>query len=160
MSPNSSSTTKYVIDTNTLIGFSLWTPISLNSHFWNALEDALKNGKWILLDVVVKEILYDKPLQNWCKKQKAYVTTLSNDDRNEGININNTYPMIDQATFKSTVDTYIIAHAQRNGLGVFSRESPKDPNGTLNKIPDVCRMLGVPCVKKPEAFLNSIGYKN
>ena len=68
--------------------------------------------------------------------------------------------MIDQATAKSTVDTYIISHAQRNRLAVFSREIQREPTGTLNKIPDVCRILGVNCTKKPEDFLASIGFKN
>ena len=53
---NEPSKTKYVMDTNTLIGFSIWNPISLNKAFWEKLESSLKEGKWVLLDVVFKEV--------------------------------------------------------------------------------------------------------
>lgn len=154
-------TAKYVMDTNTLIGFSVWIPINLNKKFWDDLEDALKEKKWILLDAVVGEIKYNKPLEEWCKKQKRnyLVTELKEEDRDRAIEINNTYPMIDQATYKSTVDTYIIAHALNNKVAVFSRETYKNPNDTLHKIPDVCTALNVKHTKKPEDFLQSIGFK-
>jgi len=38
------STKKYVMDTNALIGFSIWNPITLNRNFWDSLEQALVDG--------------------------------------------------------------------------------------------------------------------
>ncbi len=126
-------TAEYVIDANTLIGFHTWVPISLNKIFWNNLEIALQEKKWILLDVVIKEITHPKPLVDWCKKMKSagLVTNITDDDRDKAIEINNQYPMIDQATHKSTVDTYIIAFSLNNKKAVFSRETYKTNNDLL-----------------------------
>ena len=159
---NNPSTIKYVMDTSMLIGFSRWIPISLNKSFWDALENSLQNGKWVLLDVVVAEIKYNKPLEDWCSKQKAssLVTSISDDDRNGAIKINNDYPMIDQSTFKSETDTYIIAHALNNKIGVFSTEMQKLPTDTLYKIPDVCKELNIQFTHKPKDFLESINFRN
>lgn len=159
---NNPSTTKYVMDTSMLIGFSRWIPISLNKSFWDSLESALQDGKWVLLDIVVNEIKRNKPLEDWCKKQKVsgFVTSISDDDRNGGIKINNDYPMIDQVTFKSETDTYIIAHALNNKIGVFSTEMRKLPTENLYKIPDVCDKLNVKSTHIPKDFLESIDFKN
>src|SRR3989338_1589503 len=92
---NNSSTVKYVMDTNTLIGFSIWNPISLNKIFWDKLESSLKDGKWVLLDIVHKEITHGGPLKEWCKRQKqnGLVTEISDNDKLSAIEINNNYQM-------------------------------------------------------------------
>lgn len=155
------SAKKYVMDTNTLIGFSIWNPITLNKTFWDCLERALMDGKWVLLDVVVKEITYSGPLKDWCKKQKQrkLVTEISDDDKLSAIEINNNYPMVDMSTFNSEGDTFIVAYALNNGLAIFSREIHKTPTQPLYKIPDVCAKLNIDVTKHPERFLESIGYK-
>ena len=159
---NTPSTTKYVMDTSMLIGFSRWIPVSLNKTFWDKLEVSLQEGKWVLLDVVVNEIKYNKPLEDWCKKQKAnsLITNISDDDKNGGVTINNNYPMVDQVTFKSETDTYIIAHALNNKIGVFSTEMQKLPTDKLYKIPDVCKELDVKFTHIPKEFLESIDFRN
>lgn len=150
------------MDTNTLIGFSIWNPINLNKAFWEKLESSLKDGKWVLLDVVFDEITHAGPLKDWCKKQKqaGLVTEISDSDKLSAIEINNNYPMIDQTTFNSSGDPYIIAYALNSKIAVFTREIHKTPTQTLHKIPDVCKLLNVPITKKPEDFLESIEYKN
>jgi len=65
---NNGAKIKYLLDTNVLIGFSLWKPISLNLNkdFWFKLGESLKNDDWTLLDVVVGEIRGgDYDLINW-----------------------------------------------------------------------------------------------
>lgn len=152
----------YVLDTNILFNFSVWMPISLNKSFWDKLEDALKKKEWVLLDVVVAEIKYDDELKKWCEEQNkgGRVTAISDEDRSRGVAINNEYKMIDEATQKSTVDTYLIAFAERNGNAVFSRESPRKTETDLYKIPDVCQKLKVKNIKRPKIFYERIGYKN
>jgi|SRR3989344_4214747 len=152
----------YLLDTNVLIGFALWLPISLNNVFWLRLAESLKDKDWVLLDAVVKEIKYNEALTNWCKEQdrKGLMAVLSDAHKARGVEINNQYKMIDDITQKSTVDTYLIAYAEANGLAVFSRESPRKNDSELYKIPDVCGLLKVPRISKPEAFMQAIGFKN
>jgi len=153
--------TIYLLDTNILIGFSLWKPMSLklNDIFWTELTKSLEQGNWILLDVVANEVTSDKDLIAWCKEQKKnkLITELDDDSRDRAVEINKLYPMINQTTFKSEVDTFIIAYAEANSFGIFSRESPRVGSG-LYKIPDVCDILGIARLSKPKAFLKEIGF--
>ncbi len=67
--------------------------------------------------------------------------------------------MIDDVTQKSTVDTYIIAHAEANNLGIFSRESQRRIPTELYKIPDVCKELNIDRISRPMVFLKTIGFE-
>jgi hypothetical protein len=153
--------TIYLLDTNVLIGLSLWKPMSLrlNDIFWASFTKALEQGDWILLDVVINEVKFDTELLAWCKEQKKnkLITELDDDSRARAVEINEVYPMIDQYTFKSEVDTFIIAYAEANSFGIFSRESPRVGSG-LYKIPDVCSILNIKRLSKPKAFLKEIGF--
>lgn len=153
----------YILDTNTLIQFSVWLPIDLNRNFWTKFEEALGKGEWILLDIMVDEIKYGNDgLKKWCEKQKknGLMQNITDDHRNRGAEINNTYKMIDEATGKSTGDTYLIAYAEASKLVVFSREAPRKTNNDPYKIPDVCNALNIDFIYKPKEFLEAIGYKN
>jgi hypothetical protein len=83
---------------------------------------------------------------------------LSDQNKNRGIEINNKYEMIDQYTQKSKIDTYLIAYAEEQGLGIFSRESYRKNSNFLYKIPDVCDKLKIKRLRKPKAFLTEIGF--
>jgi len=153
----------YLLDANILFGFSLWVPIHLNKNFWSKLEESLANGDWILLDAVVAEIKHDNDgLKKWCdaQKKKGLVKNISDDNKNRGVEINNTYKMIDETTQKSTADTYLIAYAEGNKLTVFSREAFRTNDTGLYKIPDVCRELHIRTIRRPKKFLEAIGFRN
>ncbi len=152
----------YVLDTNILFGFSLWVPIALNKNFWTKLEEALQNGYWVLLDVVVGEIKYDEELKKWCAEQgkKGLVNSITDENKNRGVEINNIYKMIDETTQKSTVDTYLVAYAEANKLTVFSRENHRVGGVGLYKIPDVCDALRIQKISNPKIFLEAIGFRN
>ena len=150
------------MDTNVLIGLSLWKPISLklNDVFWTEFTKYLERGDWILLDVVVNEVKFDKDLIAWCKEQKKnkLITELDDQSRDRAVEINKIYPMINQTTFKSEVDTFIVAYAEANFFGIFSRESPRVGSDGLYKIPDVCKVLQIKRLSKPKAFFKEIGF--
>ena len=153
----------YVLDTNVLFDLSLWLPIDLNKVFWSKFEESLQNGKWILLDAVANEIKGENDgLKKWCddQKRKGLVKTVEAGHRARGIEINNTYPMIDQTTQRSVVDTYLIAYAEANGLVVFSREGFRKKTTDLYKIPDVCRALNVKILRTPREFFEMLDYRN
>ncbi len=86
---NTPAKIKYLLDANVLIGFSLWKPIALNLNkdFWSKFRDALARGEWVLLDVVVKEIKYDRDLMKWCQEQdkKGLVKKISDNDKSRGV---------------------------------------------------------------------------
>ncbi len=152
----------YIMDSNTLIGFHLWNPIglSISKPFWDKLEKALQDGKWILSEVVFDEITHPRELKDWCKKQKnaSLVTPLTSKDKLDALTINITYPMVDPISFNSSGDPLIIAQAKNNGYGIFTREFPMKQGDTRYKIPDTCNALGVKLVARPEVFLRGIGF--
>jgi hypothetical protein len=153
----------YVLDTNVLVSLSLWLPIVLNGNFWSVLEEGLQSGKWVLLDVVVDEIKHDNDgLKKWCEaqKKKGLLKSINTAHKSRAVEINNQYKMIDETTLRSTVDTYLIAYAEANGLVVLSRERFKDPSEALFKIPDVCQALNVKMIRRPREFFEAIGYRN
>ncbi|MDD3284222.1 MAG: DUF4411 family protein [Patescibacteria group bacterium] len=153
---------KYLVDTNVLIELSLWKPIALNLNkdFWYRLSDALKNDKWVLLDVVVWEVRYDKDLKKWLSEQKnkGLVKKINDNNKNRAVEINNQYKIIDDITGKSTVDTYLLAYAEAENLGIFSRESSRINSNQLYKIPDICNILNINKTRSPKAFLKEIGF--
>lgn len=158
---NSTEKTKYLLDTNILIGFSIWAPIYFHGDFWSKLADSLTKGDWVLLDVVVGEIKYNKSLERWCEEQKkrGLVIAISDNDRDRAIEINNQYKMIDDTTQNSVADPYLIAYAEANKLGIVTREIHKEHDKDLWKIPDVCGALNIEVLKKPEDFLKKIGFQ-
>jgi hypothetical protein len=151
----------YVLDANILFELSLWLPIDLNKVFWDKLDEALKTGKCILLDVVFGEIKYENDgLKKWCEARKSLIRSIDDSHRTRAAEINNKYKMIDETAQRSTVDTYLIAYAEANKLVVFSREGRRKNNTDLYKIPDVCGALHVQVLRVPREFFEEIGYKN
>jgi hypothetical protein len=145
---------KYVIDTNYLIGFSIWLPVTYNENFWNNLEILVESGKVLILDVVANEVTRKGDLKTWCKKlkQKNLLTSIENTDRNRAIEINNLYPMIDETSGNSEVDTYIVAFSERTSHTLLSREAPRKSSNVPFKIPDVCNKLNINTIRWPEDF--------
>ena len=152
----------FVLDANVLIEFGFWLPITLHSVFWDRFQRSLAKGEWVLLDVVMNEIRYDKDLKQWCadQKQAGLVQRITDDHRDRAVEINNKYKMIDDATGNSTTDTYVIAYAEASHMTIFTREAPRENTTKLYKIPDVCNLLGVPWTRMPKEFLEAIGFKN
>lgn len=150
----------YIVDTNVLIGFSTWNPLEFKSEFWSKFEKALEDKKWVLLDVVVDEIIYDGELKKWCKRQRdnGLATVIDGEIKNLAIEINNKYKMINTETGNSSADPFIVAFASKNGFGICTREVYKTSGEPLFKIPDVCGMLKIPHIKNPTRFMKSIGF--
>ena len=150
----------YVVDTNVLIGFSTWNPLEFKSEFWSKFEKALEDKKWVLLDVIVDEIIYDSELKRWCKRQRdsGLVTVIDDEIKNLATEINNKYKMINTETGNSSVDPFVVAFASKNGFGICTREIYKTNGESLFKIPDVCDILKIPCIKNPTRFMKSIGF--
>ena len=149
-----------VLDTNFLIKFNEWLPQKLYPDFWQQLEDSLIAGKWLLLDVVVKEVHGKKsPLCRWLKRQSDNnrVSIVSDEEKIRGMVINNSYQVMDDVSRKSETDLYIISYAEKNKLAVVTYERKKNPDELLNKIPDVCDKMRIKCFRRPLQFYERIG---
>jgi len=74
----------------------------------------------VLLDVVVKEIKYDRDLIKWCQEQdkKELVAKISDNNKSRGVEINNQFKTIDE-THSTTANTFLITYAEANNLGFF-----------------------------------------
>jgi predicted nucleic acid-binding protein len=151
----------FVLDTNVLIDLNFWLPISLHGFFWAKFQESLARGEWVLLDVVVNEVRYGE-IKKWCVDQKraGSVRSITDDNRNRAVEINDMYKMIDDVTGNSTVDPYIVAYAEANKITIFTREGPRMDDTKLYKIPDVCDKLGISYTRVPKDFLDAIGFKN
>ena len=148
---------QYVIDTNILISFRIFTPMNIHKTFWNRMTDAVKQGKLIFIQDVAEECK-DPFLKLWLKTVSNSVTRIDDNLRNRAIEINNQYPMIDRTstTIKSQADPVIIAFAEKNKDIVFSHEKNRKKDDDLYKIPDVCEILKIRCVRWPDKVLPKI----
>ena len=149
---------KYIIDTNILINFRIFTPIKFHKTFWKQLEECVNNDEIIILQDVADECK-DSELSTWIKRKK--IEPVSHDIRNRANEINKQYPMITEIAqqMKSEADPVIIAFAEKNRYAVFTQEAPSKPGGGVYKIPDVCHKLGITCERWPNNVFTKIKFK-
>ena len=152
---------KYVIDTMILINFSIYLPRNYHPTFWRWLEDQIAQGNIIILDVVVKECR-SNPVKSWVnsKSIKRYIVATDNSIKDRAKEINSTHGLITEEAgiTKSQADPVIIAYAEMEGHAVFTQERERRAGETRNKIPDVCRSLGVPCERFPQDILRQLSF--
>lgn len=151
------NTIRYVIDTNILINFKIFTPMEIHVKFWRQLSHSIEQGHIILLADVARECK-SEPLKSWVRNQKI---TPTDDVKSEAIKINNKYKLITEkdGIKKSEADPVIIAYAQKRKYTVFSYESERKNSKKPYKIPDVCTALGVPFEKRTNKVLKEIDFK-
>ena len=160
---NTSSNNKiYVLDTNILIELNIWLPLEFFPNFWNLLEKSIENDKCIILDVVAEEIKAPTELKKWVQKQKNKIIKITNPDIKKAIDINYKYKMIDDSG-KSDTDTKIIAYIEnqnnKNEYVLFTREGNRKREMDLYKIPDVCKVFNINCIRYPKnGFYKHINY--
>ncbi len=154
----SASHTTYVIDTNILINWSIFTPMEFHTTFWKQLSDCIQSKQIIVIQDVADECKFGL-LKGWVTEQ----TIIPIDDgvRQRAIEINDKYTLITQksGSTKSEADPVIIAYAEKNHYGVFSYESKKKPFDNVNKIPDVCEDLDISCERWTAKILKEINFK-
>ena len=152
---------RYVIDTNILIGFSIYSPAKYYPTFWKWFEDQVTKGRIIILDVVRDECR-NQTIKKWIMRKsiKSCIVKTGDEIKKEGLVIDSEYSLTTEegGVQKSTADPVIIAYAKRHGYTVFSQERNRKPEETQNKIPDVCTELGVPVERWPENVLKELGF--
>ncbi len=145
----------YVIDTNILINFRIFTPMNIHKIFWSRLHAAIASGRIILIKDVAEECK-DKDLKEWIAGVK--ITKINDDIRLRASEINNKYSLITEkaGVVKSEADPVIIAYAEVNDCIVFTYESNRRKKTDPMKIPDVCDELGMDYERVPVTVLENI----
>ena len=153
--------TVFVLDTNVLFELSVWMPPHLNKVFWQKLAYALKESKWVLLDVVVNEVKKGGALKKWCqdRKNEELITIVSVQQRARGIEINNAHTIIDETSQKSVADVYLLAYAEEKSYTIFTREGHRRNNTGLYKIPDICQLLKITYMRTPDKFYEAMNFR-
>ena len=148
----------YIIDTNILISFRIYTPMNIHVTFWKQLSEIIEKKEIIIIKDVADECT-DLELKNWVNEQ--HIEKVSNDVRERAAEINNEYHLITQKgqIEKSVADPVIIAYAEKyNGI-VFTQETNRKPNSKLRKIPDVCEALSIEYQRWPDNVFEDIKFK-
>ncbi len=163
----------YVIDTNILINFGIFTPHNVHKKFWSSMEEALQNDKIIILEEVAYECK-EGDLKIWIDEQRkaGRVVSVNADIRARAMYINEEYQLLTYGTNKSgkrvqksKADSIIIAYAENNKHTVFTWESDKQvkqmkrvvyPEYASMKIPAVCKALDIPYIRYPDQVLKKV----
>ena len=148
----------YVIDTNILINFRIFTPMSIHITFWKQLSEAVTNKTIVIIRDVADECK-DREIEPWVNRQE--VTEISDDIRERAIEINNKYLLIteEDGIKKSKADPVIIAYAEKNQSVVFTQEAKRKSNSDPMKIPDVCNALSIRCERWPDKVFEDINFR-
>ena len=148
----------YSIDTNMLISWSRFNPISYNRIFWSSLKKFIDKGQIILIKPIADECKYGK-LKTWIKSN-AKITEISVDVRKRAIEINNKYGLItnENGTVKSGADPFLIAYAERYECTVLSDESNRKNKNDPMKIPDVCAELRIKLTRSTEEMMKKLDF--
>ena len=141
----------YVMDASSLIEAYHSYPMGNFLSLWDKFENLIKNDRLKMPELVFDDEVKDAGIKEWCKekKLKPYIRlTINYIDQYKVRNILSKYPtLINSKTGKSGGDPWIIALAQdfQNAI-VVTQESPSG-NKDKPKIPNVCKDLGIECIK-------------
>ena len=149
----------YIIDTNILINFRIFTPMNIHVTFWRQLSEAVENKAIIIIQDVADECTRRDELKIWVNKQK--IEKVTQDVRDRAFEIDNEYSLITQEKeiIKSEADPVIIAYAEKHSGIVFTRESKRKSKDMPMKIPDVCKALSIEYRRSPDHVFRNIKFK-
>jgi hypothetical protein len=143
----------YSVDTSALI--HAWRrayPPKNFPPFWKRLDQLIDERRLFTSSEVLAEIKKkDDDLHVWCKARSRMFLPITENLQDQVIEIMATYPrLVDTATGRSAADPFVIAVARMNDPEwiVVSEEDPGKKSSP--KIPDVCRMGKIPCVRLVE----------
>lgn len=144
-----------VIDSNILINFKHFCPISIHEAFWFYLSQEVAKDKIIILDRIADELrVKSDSLCDWVNKQK--ITPVDERVKAIVLEIERDFSLVDYE--RSKADPYVIAYAKEHNCQVFSFEQKKRKGEKRDKMPDVCESLEVKYESYPENVFAQIGF--
>ena len=157
---HSKSSPRIIIDTNILIGFNDYAPQNIHPIFWKRLSKVVEDDKIIIIKNVALECKFGY-IKYWLESpviSKKIIEVEPSVER-RATQINEQYKMttIAGGRKKSKADSRVIAYAEsRKGSIVFSAEAPRKSIRRPMKMPDVCKILGVPYERWPRVVLPTV----
>lgn len=144
----------FSIDTSALV--DAWVrhyPPDVFPAVWSLMDSATRNGDILAIDEVARELeRKDDDLLKWVKEREHMIVPIDADIQRRVVEImSNHGRLVDSRKNRSGCDPWVIALAQERQLTVVTAEKASG-NLVKPKIPDVCQVLGVPCIEVIELF--------
>jgi hypothetical protein len=128
-------------------------PIDVFPTVWERFDRAARGGLLFASDEVLHELeKKDDDAYAWMKSRPEMIVAFDRQIEAEVIAFMTRFPrLVDQKKGRSGGDPFVIAVAKLGGHTVITGEYP---TGKLDvpKIPDVCKELGIPCVRLLQFF--------
>lgn len=145
---------KYSIDTSAILdGWRRYYPPDVFPPLWTNLEDLIEEQKLGATIEVQGELeKKDDEVAAWAKQQEGLFVPIDEDIQVELAYILGQFSrLVNTQRGRSIADPWVIALARVRGCAVVTGEVAS--NSTQRpKIPDVCKVLGVPCFNLLELF--------
>jgi hypothetical protein len=128
-------------------------PIDVFPTIWDRLDGATRRGILFASDEVLRELeKKDDDAHAWMKARPDMIIPFDTHIEAEVIRLMTRFPrLVDTKKGRSGGDPFVIAVALVHGLTVITGEhatgKPDAP-----RIPDVCKDLGVPCIRMLDFF--------
>jgi Domain of unknown function (DUF4411) len=128
-------------------------PIDVFPTIWDRLDSAIKEGKLMASEEVMRELeRKDDEASAWMKARPSMIVPFSAEIESEVIKLMGRFPrLVDTKKGRSGGDPFVIAVAITGGHTVITGENA---TGKLDapRIPDVCKELQIPCIKMLDFF--------
>lgn len=128
-------------------------PPDVFPRIWALMDAAIAANEIFIIDEVLRELeRKDDDVYRWVKSRGKMVVPISPGIQGHVKQIMSNYGrLVDTRKNRSGCDPWVIALAKEHGLTVVTAETPSQ-SLSKPKIPDVCRALGVPCIKIIDLF--------
>jgi hypothetical protein len=149
----------YSIDSSGILDLFRYYPPDVFPTIWTQMDSAAGSGIVFAIDEVYRELeKKDDVAFQWLKARRMMVVALDTEIQQRVTTILAAHPrLIDTRKNRSSGDPFVVGLAQSRGLTVVTGERASGVIGKPN-IPDVCTVLGIPCMNVLSMFRNE-GWK-
>lgn len=145
---------RYTVDTNVLLEMrpDRRYPRDLFPSLWTGFERLIEAGLLVATEEVWLELKQkDDDISAWAKDRRAMFLPVDEAHQTELIRLQEVMHarrvrLVDPRSRKSQADPWVVAHGMSLGVTVISGETGSSLNAETIKVPDACRLVGVPCL--------------
>ena len=144
--------TIYSLDTSSLIdAYRFLYPMENFPALWQELEKLIRNDRLKMSEFVFAEAMRDKVLDKWCREKglKPYLELKVDDSDQRAVrNMLSEYPgILNVKKGTSGADPWVVALAMKFQNGAVVTEEKSTGNLQHPRIPDVCKVSNIECVR-------------